>query len=170
MVMSSVVLAQTGALGTKKNVSTSPIDTSPSASALPGMQLLQMLVAIGIVVVVLKFILPKFIAKANRRLQPTLGSSISIEESATFAGGNLVVVKARSKTLLLCVSPQAVTCLADLTEPVTAPEGRAFFEVLDDAGIAPDAAAVRMPQTAAEGSINADDIQGALDRLARLGG
>jgi hypothetical protein len=151
-----------GEYGTKKDVVLPASQPLPSGSTLGGMQLLQMLVAVAIVVAILKFLLPKVLSKVNRRLNTSIGSSIRIEESASFAGGNLFVIGARTKTLLVCVSPHGVTCLADLSEPQTQ-EPKAFFEILDEAATRPQA---QSTQQAAEFSNS--DIQAALTRLARL--
>ncbi|HRI42737.1 MAG TPA: hypothetical protein PLL78_07870 [Fimbriimonadaceae bacterium] len=151
-------LAQSGALGTKKSVMVGA--GASGSSGLGGMQLLQMIVAIVIVVALLKWLLPKVLLRMNKRIGPAVGSSIEVEESATFAGGNLLVVRARGKTLLLCVSNQGVSCLADLTEPASLPDPPAFFELLDEAQEKPSATAV----------VETADIEAALGRLARLEG
>lgn len=151
-------LAQGGALGTKKSVVVGP--GASGSSGLGGMQLLQMIVAIVIVVALLKWLLPKVLMRMNKRIGTAVGSSIEVEESATFAGGNLVVVRARSKTLLLCVSNQGVSCLADLTESAPQSDPPAFFELLDEARD-------KTPTTAV---VETADIEAALGRLARLEG
>jgi hypothetical protein len=118
-----------GVLGTKT-------ESIPSAggSGAGLMPFFQLLVAVGIVFALLRFVAPKLLAKFNKRLVTTGG--IQIEESAAFAGGNLYVVTARGKSLLLSVSSGGVACLADLTtatpeapkeEPVT------FMEILERA-------------------------------------
>ncbi|MBX7131195.1 MAG: hypothetical protein K1X67_00805 [Fimbriimonadaceae bacterium] len=169
--MSTVLLAlpilsiAQGALGTKKDVALPKSQPLPSGNALGGMQLLQLLIAVGIVVGILKFVLPKVISKMGKGLKTSLGSSIKIEESATFAGGNLFVVSARSRTLLICATPQTVTCLADLTEPEAKQEPKAFFEILDEATPMP-----KLPETPSQAVVNDRDIQAALSRLARLEG
>ena len=96
--------------------------------------MVQMLVALVIVFALLKWALPKVVARMNKKLVTTAGSSISVEESANFGGGNLQIITARGRTLLLCVSQSGVSCLADLTD---SPEQRdtepAFFEMVDQA-------------------------------------
>jgi flagellar biogenesis protein FliO len=136
------------------------------ASPVPVLDLLQMLVALGVVFALVKWGLPKVVAKMGARLSTPVGSAISVEESAAFGGGQLSVVSVRGRTLLLAVSPQGVTCLADLTEqPSPAPEQPAFFEVLDSAD--PAKAVVHEPE---EGAMSMDEalslISTAKDRLA----
>ena len=115
------------------------------ASPVPVLDLLQMLVALGIVFALVKWGLPKIVSKMGARLSTPVGSAIAIEESAAFGGGQLSVVNVRGRTLLLAVSPQGVTCLADLTTAAPArPEQPAFFEVLDNAD--PSMAVVHEPE------------------------
>ena len=86
------------------------------------------------------------------------------EKSAAFAGGNLYVVRAKSKTLLLSVATTGVTCLADLTEVPVEPthEVLSFQEMVDEApGVAP-VAVVHYDEP------DQRDIRAALDRLRRL--
>lgn len=157
--------AQGGTLGTKKDVLVGS-GASGSTAGLGGMQLLQMIVAIAIVVGLLKWLLPKVLLRLNKRIGTGVGSSIEIEESATFAGGNLIVVKARGKTLLLCVSNSGVSCLADLTAAAPTPDPPAFFELLDEAS-----ASEPVPRQAvveSEPAVSASEIEAALGRLARL--
>lgn len=114
----------------------------PSGNASAGvglMQLLQLFLAVAIVVAIIRFALPKLAPMVGRKLHPALGSSIRIEESATFAGGNLYVVAVRGRTLLLSVAQQGVSCLADLTPSGKEEEQPAFFELLDDASARQDA-------------------------------
>lgn len=128
----SLAFAGEGALGTKKDIALP--QTGPSAPTLGGMQILQMLVALAIVVGLLKFVLPKLASKFGKKLSPSLGSSLKLEESAAFPGGQLYVVQARRKTLLLAMTQQGVTCLADLTDaPDTPAEPPAFFDLVDAA-------------------------------------
>lgn len=132
------------------------------------MALLQMLVALGIVMVVLKWALPKFANTFNKRLAPSMGSSIKVEESAAFAGGNLYLVAVRNRSLLLSVSQSGVQCLADVTDPKAAPAEPAFMDLLETAKTTPTKAAVVIDEPAVEPS--PDEIAEALRRLERLAG
>lgn len=145
------VLTHAQGLGTKPNL----VVESPKSSGVGAMDLVQMVVALAIVFVLLKWALPKVVARMNKKLSTKEGSSISIEESASFGGGNLQIVSARGRTLLLCVSQSGVSCLADLTEAQPAKkEQPAFFELVDRAAV----------------EMEPDKDRVALDRLTRLTG
>lgn len=120
----------------------------------------QMLIALGVVLAIVKFILPKFVGKVNRRLTTGVGSAITIEESAQFAGGTLYVVRAKSKSLLLSVTNQGVACLADITEAAP-PEPPSFEELVEAAPAMPEFVFKRPEPTPTE-------VESALSRLAQL--
>jgi flagellar biogenesis protein FliO len=128
--LTSLCAAQGESLGTKADIVTS---APRGSSVVNGWDLVQMVVALAVVFALLKWALPKVVARMNKRLVTKAGSSISIEESASFGGGNLQIVSARGRTLLLCVSQNGVTCLADLTEQKGHKEEPAFFELVDQA-------------------------------------
>ncbi|MFY9234396.1 MAG: hypothetical protein WAO58_08040 [Fimbriimonadaceae bacterium] len=115
--------------GTKSDAVRASVE-SPSGMGL--MPFFQMLIALGIVFALVKFLLPRVIAKMNKRLIPSSGSGIVVEESASFAGGSLLVVNARGRTLLLSVSATGVSCLADLSQ-AQQPEAPTFLELLERA-------------------------------------
>lgn len=141
----SAAWAQTGALGTRSNL----VSTPSSSGGQGGLPILQMVITLIVIAALIKWVLPKFITKLNRRLTPTLGSSIRIEESAQLAGGMLYVVQVRQKTLLLSVTPAGVSCLSDLSEPnsVKADEPP-FFDILDAEQSKDVEALVRLEQLA----------------------
>ncbi len=124
--------------------------------------MLQMAVAVILVVVALKFLLPKLMPMLSRRMTTGLNSSIRIEESAAFAGGNLYVVTARDRTLLVAIGSQGATCLADLTPNAQEPDKKAFFEMVDEAMKAPK------PQAAPARAAVELDPEIARERLERL--
>ncbi len=132
-----------------------------------------MLLAVGIVIFLLKAVLPKIASKVNKKLVTNSTSTLKIEESANFAGGSLYVVRARRKTLLLGVNGTAVTCLADLTEAEDAePLPKTFDEILDNAE-----RGIRSPEPEASAVIEApelrtpnSELEVTLQRLQRLGG
>lgn len=141
-----------GFLGTKPSSPASAV--AVDAGGVGAMPFIQMLIALGIVLVLLKLVLPKAVAKLNKKIVTPLGSAIQVEESASFAGGNLYIVRARSKSLLLSVTTTGVQCLADLTEANPPPTfsdlvEREMTAVVED----------RQP-----------DIADALERLNRLAG
>lgn len=124
-------------LGTKQDIRLSEPSSKPTG-AIGGGDLLQMGVALAVVLVLLKFVVPKLVTKFGKQ---TIGKSkggIVIEESAAFGTGHLNVVAVRGRTLLIGVTQQNVSLVADLTEPTIAeatPEEvePAFFELLDQA-------------------------------------
>ncbi len=78
------------------------------------MLLVQTLIALAVVYAGIRYLLPKFAGRLNRRLSPSLGSEIAIEESAAFAGGALYLVSVRGKNMLLSVNGQSVTFLTEV--------------------------------------------------------
>lgn len=176
-------------LGTKADI-VLPKSESFSGPGVGIAPILQMVVAVGIVVALLKFALPKLMPMMNKKMTTSLGSQIRVEESATFAGGSLFVVSARKRSLLLCVNSQGVQVLSDLTDtPVAAPqvqpvatpsatpqpkvqkaapthavipdEAPAFFEMLDEKMVETPKAQPRKSE---------EELLNALDRLTRLTG
>ena len=93
--------------------------------------LFNVLLALGIVYGLLRYAMPKVLARMNKRLVTGAGSAIKVEESASFAGGSLYVVSARGKTILLAVGSQGVRFLTDLTETPTAPEPPSFGDLVE---------------------------------------
>lgn len=128
LAFSSLTFAQDN-LGTKPDVTLAPVTASPGT---PGvMAFMQTLLVLGLVLVLLKVLIPKAIAKMGGRLTSGVGSSIRVEESASFAGGALYVVEARGRTLLVGVNTGGINCLADLTPPPK-PDLPTFGEILTD--------------------------------------
>lgn len=138
------------------------------------MPFVQMLVAVVIVGVLLKLVMPKVITKLGGRLNARFDSEIKLKESATFAGGTLQIVEVRGKVLLLGVTGQAVNCLADLTDSKPEPAPATFAEILDEAEpIVPvvEPEPVEAPQFVLEESVAPPvdpEITEALRRLQRL--
>lgn len=122
--------AQTGALGTKPDV-VAHTATSPQP-VVGGWEFVQMGLALAIVFGLLKFGLPKLMAKFGRSLSTNLNSEIKLQEAASFGAGTLQVVEVRGKTLLLSVGQQGVNFLADLTDGTAKNTEHAFFEILED--------------------------------------
>ena len=119
------------------------------------MPILQMVIALGFVLLLLKFVLPKIAGKMNKKLVTSVNSGLQIEESANFAGGTLYIVRARHKTLLLSVNTQGVACLSDLTsDAAVEPEKTTFEKIIDSESGA------KLPDNAV--------IESALERLERL--
>ncbi|HXH60005.1 MAG TPA: hypothetical protein VNI20_01460 [Fimbriimonadaceae bacterium] len=143
----SMGLAQSTAMGTKPDI----VVQQPATSMVGPWDMVKMLVALLVVFALLKWALPKVVARMNKKLVTKSGSSITIEESASFGGGNLQIITARGRTLLICVTQTGVSCLADLTDSSgDGQEEPAFFEMVDKALV--------------------DVDETALDRLNRLTG
>jgi hypothetical protein len=119
------ILAQ-AELGTKSSGASATMAT-------PGLPIWPTLAVMVFIFLLLKWVAPALHKRGLRRLNATLGSSIKVEESATFPGGTLYLVEIRGRTLLIGQSPTGVTCLADLTEPSETKAQPAFFELVDSA-------------------------------------
>ncbi|MBS1723223.1 MAG: flagellar biosynthetic protein FliO [Armatimonadetes bacterium] len=136
-------------LGTKSDI---VVDSAKQAGPIvQPWDMIQMVLAVGIVAALLKWVLPKAIGKFGKRLTTPVGSGIQIEESANFGAGQLQVVSVRGKTLLIAVTAQGASCLADLSETRVPdkPEPDAFFDILDKAD--PAKAVVTTPEPEEEG-------------------
>ncbi|HWA82562.1 MAG TPA: hypothetical protein VG820_03950 [Fimbriimonadaceae bacterium] len=166
---SALASAGEGFLGTKASPTMGPIQTDAGGAGF--MSFLQMVIALGIVLVLLKFVMPKLVTKLNKKIVTNVGGGIHIEESAAFAGGNLYIVRAKSKTLLLSVTAQGVVCLADLTSEQAAPEPETFRDIVDKelSGPLQPFAVVEAPMEVAQDA-HANDAAAALERLKRLAG
>ena len=119
-----------GLLGTKPSpgVGAAPGDGTPGV-----MSLVQMFFAVAIVLLVLKYLMPKLVGKFGGKITTKLNGGIKIEESANFAGGSLYVVTVRDKSLLLGVSGTQITCLADLGVVVPPNPGPTFGDYVEQA-------------------------------------
>ncbi len=163
----SFVNADDGILGTK-NDAVSPLQ-GPASS---GGSLLQMIIAVIVVFGLMKYFLPKLVAKFGGKLNPGIGSSINIEESATFQGGMLYLVSVKDRSLLIGVAGTCITTLADLGSANKPNPGPTFMEYLDVAdeskaiNTTPTSESVETPEFAVvESGIQAKD---ALERLQKL--
>jgi len=122
-------------LGTKSDLVGGAMET-------PGLPILPTLGGMILIYVLLRWLGPILHKKGLKKLNTTLGSSIKIEESATFPGGTLYVVEARGKTLLIGQGAAGLSCLANLTEEK--PQTPAFFELVDAAAAKPASAVVEV--------------------------
>lgn len=123
-------------LGTKSDILQAG-PAQPVSSTLNPAQLFPMLVALGLVFFLLKYALPKVVGRFNRGLSTGLNSPIILEESASFATGSLQVVSVRGKSMLLAVTPQGVTFLAEVPANSPTDPTPAFFELLDQESKSP---------------------------------
>ena len=128
--LSATALSFAQGIGTKPDL---VVKTPQNSGGVGAMDMVQMVVALAIVFALLKWALPKLVSRMNKKISTKAGSSITIEESASFGGGNLQIVSARGRTLLLCVSQSGVSCLADLTDATPKKDEPAFFEMVDKA-------------------------------------
>ncbi len=160
LALPTLSLAGDGIVGTKLGGGAT-FQTTP-VSPVSGSAVVQLIVALGIVLLLVRYVLPQALNKVNRKLNTNVTGGIRIEESASFAGGNLYVVTAKSKTLLLSVTGTSVTFLADLTETQQPqPEVKTFQEMLEEAhGVE--------PVVVAETTTVKDQFAEALERLDRL--
>lgn len=167
LLTAAAVAAAQGFPGAKAD----PVGSSDSAGAGgPGLgSLFNVLLALGLVYGILKFAAPKLMGRMNRKLSPGTGSDIRIEESATFAGGNLYVVSARGRSLLLSVGTGGVQCLADLTDPAPkAPEPPTFGDFVEQEIRAAAGELRAEPPDTDETPVPEDEWTSALARLERL--
>lgn len=165
--LAALAQAGEGYLGTKADPVTMGRSGGPGMGVLP---LLQMAVAVSVVFLLLKFVVPKAVTRFGKGLKTPVSGGIRIDEAAQFAGGTLNVVSVRGRTLLLSVGTQGVSCLADLSEPNRATEPPTFQEMVELASTHKSAS--RAPQavietSGAESELDPDEIQAALNR-ARL--
>lgn len=159
------VYAQQNNLGTKPDPGSSSSYQAASPSIMP---LIQLFIVLGVVLFLFKKVGPKVLSKFNKSLVTQVGAGLKIEESATFAGGNLYIVQARAKTLLLGVGVNGVTCLADLTDPTPAtPEPVPFETIIDDA-VLRRGDDETPPRAAVEVETEDEQIRVALERLERF--
>lgn len=149
----SALAGGTGLVGTKLG---GDFATPQPAAGVGFAALAQMLFALAIVGFLLKWVLPRIAGKMTKKLTASPEGGIRVEESAQFAGGNLYIVSARGKSLLISVAGANVATLAELPTPTTKPDP---FEV------ALAEAQVRPPHSAAE-----LEARAALDRLTQLTG
>jgi flagellar biogenesis protein FliO len=135
--LSLIALAPTAvfaqAFGTKKDLPTSA--GAASGPAVQGMDILQMLLALAVVGILLKWGLPKLLGKFNGWKSSQNKSGMTITESIAVGAGTVQIVEVRGRTLLLGATPTQINFLADLTvsAPVeTEEEIPAFFDILDE--------------------------------------
>lgn len=118
-----------GALGTRDS---SPLRTTTTTSPVGASNLLQMVTALGIVLVILRYGLPKLMkwgAKAG--FGSKLDGEIRILETRAITGGSVHLIRVRGRLLLLSSTAQGIQLLTDLTEP------RANHDVGDHSRTAP---------------------------------
>ncbi|MGV3613903.1 MAG: flagellar biosynthetic protein FliO [Fimbriimonas sp.] len=151
-----------GLLGTRT-------DVAPAASGSPVgvLPIVQMLLALGIVAGLVKWVLPRVL---NRVTKPGAAGDITVEATSTLGTGNLHIVTTRGRTLLIGATANGMNLIADLTEtapkvevpasePVRIQKHASFEEMLA-------AATVATPEPTPARPV--DDVARALERLKAL--
>lgn len=162
--LAQAAVAQGTLLGTKRDLGAGASAQVP-ASSNGTMVFVQTVVALVLVFLAIKYLLPRLAGKVNRKLSTKLGSAIEVEESAAFAGGALYLVNVRGKSLLLSVTGQNVTFLSEVPAAESAPV--TFGELLREAPGTLD----EQPAGAGKDAASAPaGVEEALRRLAKLGG
>lgn len=152
------VLCSAQKFGTKAE----PVGGAAATAASPGvMPFVQLLFALGIVFVLVKYALPRFLIKAT---QKGFGSSagIKLEESMPIPGGALHVINARGKSLLIATHSTGVSLISELGSTTQEP---IFLDVLAAEAERPEPPIFAM---ANESEPDRDKIEDALRRLERL--
>lgn len=104
-----------GALGTRDS---NPLRTTTTASPVGATNLIQMVIALGIVLVILRYGLPKLLKwGAKTGLGSKLDGEIRILETRAITGGSVHLIRVRGRLLLLSSTAQGIQLLADLTNP-----------------------------------------------------
>ena len=150
--LSSPAVAGPGIFGTKA----SAVPTVSNEAPIGAFPVIQMLLALGVVLALIKWVLPGFFKKYGSRIGTKSSSGIHIQETATIGPATVAVVTVRGRTFLVGASPQSVDCLADLTEAQTAHEALPTFAELVETQA--------KPQPNPMG-----DLAGQLERLKTLG-
>ncbi len=133
LMLPAMALAQS--LGTKTDIKTQ--DSNVGQPIVQPMDMIQMIAAVVIVGLLIKWVLPKIVGKFGKRMSTPLGSIIEVQESIPFGAGQLQIIQVRNKSLLLCVTATGANLIADLTETESkdhcANPPEAFFDMLDRA-------------------------------------
>ncbi len=110
--------AQAQELGLKPETAPPPL---PAPVITPA-SLLQMLIALAIVVLLLRFALPKLLQRIPKNLTPSSGRVVVLDATPT-PYGHLYLVKAVDRMLLLGISPQTISVLCEWEEEKSMPGG-----------------------------------------------
>ncbi len=129
----SVAFAEAQEFGLKPEITSPPIPTPVLTPA----SLLQMLLALVLVALLLRFALPKLLQRLSGNAIPSTGRVVVLDATPT-ANGHLYLVKAIDRTLLLGVTSQSITVLSEWEDeksplhasPSQAEPSPAFQEIL----------------------------------------
>lgn len=97
------------------------------------MQLLQLLLALAIVVILLKVVLPRLAPRIQRRIAHHPGSSVRVTESIELGGAGLHLVQVRDRELLIGTATSGVQLIADVTPASSSPPPPTFLDFVDSA-------------------------------------
>lgn len=147
-ILSVSAFAGPGMLGTKS-------DMAPTTSGSPVgiMPLVQMLVALAIVAGLVKWVLPKMLGKV---VKGPKNGEITVESTIGLGAGTAHIVSVRGRTLLIGVTANSMTTLAELSE-----HDASFDETFARA-------AIEVPFEVPTPAAPSDDVALALARLRRL--
>lgn len=81
----------------------------------------QMIVALVVVLLLIKWLVPKYISKFAKRAAHRASSELKIDHAANVAGGQLLLVTTRGRTLLVGAGTNGFSTLADVTDEQDAP-------------------------------------------------
>ncbi len=93
-----------------------------------------MILALAVVLLLVKWLVPKYIAKLGKKTNLPVGSELKVEEAANVSGGQLLLVSARGRTILVGAGANGFATLADLSDEVEPPAKNAdgdFDKVLE---------------------------------------
>lgn len=151
----------------------SPIP-APAGAAMPTLPLLQTLVALAIVAALIKWVLPRCASWLTRRTTGATGTGIRVEATATVGTATLHVVHAGGRRVLIGVTGQSVSSLAEWEDDSASTAGPAFLDILDAAvENPPSRAVIEPPQTRTKPTARLktqEEVEDALQRLRRLAG
>lgn len=88
------------------------------------MSLLQMLAALAIVLLIVRLLVPRLLAKWKPSASsPGVGEELSVLSSLPVGAGAIHLIRVRERTLLVGTSPSGIRLLSDFTEDAPDPVG-----------------------------------------------
>ena len=93
-----------------------------------------MVLALAVVLILVKWLVPKYVSKLGKKTNLPVGSELKVEEAATVSGGQLLLVSARGRTILVGAGANGFSTLADLSDEIESPANKAdgdFDKVLE---------------------------------------
>jgi len=103
------------------------------------MQLVQLLLALAVVIVALKFVLPRLAPRLQRRITHRPSASMQVAETIEMGSASLHLVRVRDRELLIGAVPTGLQLLADVTPSRATPASPpTFLDFVDSAMANPD--------------------------------